>query len=209
MTPRRPAIALVIEESVASGPRGTAGALLRWLLVRRPEDDPDLPGVWGLPAGSHAEGETDEALVRRIGREKLGVETADLGRLCEGHLERPGYRLEMRLHAARNRCGRAPCAPVRPRHHAILRMGLEAPGRTPRRSRPGIAVLPSRPRLRGTAGTELELDIEALCRGQRRGCEAASDVGGERERHGGEYLVNGLGERDPIPAQQHHETGHQ
>lgn len=101
MTPRRPAIALVIEESVASGPPGTAGALLRWLLVRRPEDDPDLPGVWGLPAGSHAEGETDEALVRRIGREKLGVETADLGRLCEGHLERPGYRLEMRLHAAR------------------------------------------------------------------------------------------------------------
>ena len=93
--PSRPAMALVIEapESTAEPPR--------WLLVRRPDDDPDLPGVWGLPAGSHAEGERDEALVRRIGREKLGVGTEDLGRLSEGHADRTGYRLEMRLHAAR------------------------------------------------------------------------------------------------------------
>ena len=90
----RPALALVIEDP------GSAGETPRWLLVRRPGDDPDLPGVWGLPAGSHAEGEMDEALVRRIGREKLGVETEDLGCLSEGHLDRPGYRLEMRLHAA-------------------------------------------------------------------------------------------------------------
>ncbi len=93
--PSRPAMALVIEDP------GTAGGAPRWLLVRRPDDDPDLPGVWGLPAGSHAEGEMDKALVRRIGREKLGVETEDLGCLSEGHLDRPGYRLEMRLHAAR------------------------------------------------------------------------------------------------------------
>lgn len=93
--PLRPALALVIEDP------GSAGETPRWLLVRRPDDDPDLPGVWGLPAGSHAGGETDKALVRRIGREKLGVETEDLGRLSEGHLDRPGYRLEMRLHAAR------------------------------------------------------------------------------------------------------------
>ncbi|WP_420616969.1 NUDIX domain-containing protein [Candidatus Palauibacter sp.] len=93
--PPRPALALVIEDPAS------AGGAPRWLLVRRPDDDPDLPGVWGLPAGSHAEGETDEALVRRIGREKLGVETEDLGRLSEGHLDRTGYRLEMRLHAAR------------------------------------------------------------------------------------------------------------
>lgn len=93
--PSRTALALVIE---APGP---AGGTRRWLLVRRPDDDPDLSGVWGLPAGSHADGETDEALVRRIGREKLGVETEDLGCLSEGRLDRPGYRLEMRLHAAR------------------------------------------------------------------------------------------------------------
>ena len=93
--PPRPALALVIEDPES------AGGAPRWLLVRRPDDDPDLPGVWGLPAGSHAEGETDEALVRRIGREKLGVGTEDLGRLSEGHADRTGYRLEMRLHAAR------------------------------------------------------------------------------------------------------------
>ena len=93
--PSRTALALVVE---APEP---AGGGRRWLLVRRPDDDPDLPGVWGLPAGSHADGETDEALVRRIGREKLGVEIEDLGRLSEGHLDRSGYRLEMRLHAVR------------------------------------------------------------------------------------------------------------
>ena len=44
------------------------------LLVRRPDDDDDLPGVWGLPAASLAEGESEEDAVRRAGREKLGVE---------------------------------------------------------------------------------------------------------------------------------------
>lgn len=91
----RLAMALVIEAPES------AGEPLRWLLVRRPDDDSDLPCVWGLPAGSHAEGEVDEALVRRIGREKLGVETEDLGCLSEGHVDRTGYRLDMRLHAAR------------------------------------------------------------------------------------------------------------
>ena len=101
LPPSRAALALVIERPGPSGAPETGTGVPRWLLVRRPADDPNLPGVWGLPAGSHAEGETDEALVRRIGREKLGVETADLGRLGEGQLDRPGYRLEMRLHAAR------------------------------------------------------------------------------------------------------------
>jgi ADP-ribose pyrophosphatase YjhB (NUDIX family) len=50
------------------------------LLVRRPDDDESLPGVWGLPAASLAEGETEEAAVRRAGRDKLGVEV---------HPERP------------------------------------------------------------------------------------------------------------------------
>jgi 8-oxo-dGTP diphosphatase len=44
------------------------------LLVRRPDDDESLPGVWGLPAASLAEGESQEDAVRRAGREKLGVE---------------------------------------------------------------------------------------------------------------------------------------
>jgi 8-oxo-dGTP diphosphatase len=62
-SPKR-SISLVIE-----GPEGL-------LLVRRPEDDESLPGVWGLPAASLGEGESEEDAVRRAGREKLGVEVA-------------------------------------------------------------------------------------------------------------------------------------
>jgi len=48
------------------------------LLVRRPEGDESLPGVWGLPAASLAEGESEEEAVRRAGREKLGVDVVPL-----------------------------------------------------------------------------------------------------------------------------------
>ena len=48
------------------------------LLVRRPDDDESLPGVWGLPAASLGEGESEEQAVRRAGREKLGVEVLPL-----------------------------------------------------------------------------------------------------------------------------------
>ena len=48
------------------------------LLVRRPEDDESLPGVWGLPAASLADRESEQDAVRRAGREKLGVEVRPL-----------------------------------------------------------------------------------------------------------------------------------
>jgi hypothetical protein len=51
------------------------------LLVRRPEDDEDLPGVWGLPAVSLAPGESEEEAVRRAGRDKLGVEVEPVKRV--------------------------------------------------------------------------------------------------------------------------------
>jgi 8-oxo-dGTP diphosphatase len=44
------------------------------LLVRRPEGDESLPGLWGLPAASLRGGESEEDAVRRAGSEKLGVE---------------------------------------------------------------------------------------------------------------------------------------
>jgi 8-oxo-dGTP pyrophosphatase MutT (NUDIX family) len=56
---------------VIDGPEGL-------LLVRRPADDADLPGVWGLPAATCAEGESEQAAVRRAGREKLGVDVEPL-----------------------------------------------------------------------------------------------------------------------------------
>jgi len=65
MSPKR-SVSLVIE-----GPDGL-------LLVRRPDDDESLPGVWGLPAASPAGDESDEDAVRRAGREKLGVEVVPL-----------------------------------------------------------------------------------------------------------------------------------
>ncbi len=49
------------------------------LLVRRPDDDDDLPGAWGLPAASLGEGESEEDAVRRAARDKLGVDVRPLG----------------------------------------------------------------------------------------------------------------------------------
>ena len=48
------------------------------LLVRRPDDDESLPGVWGLHAASLYGAESEEDAVRRAGREKLGVEVLPL-----------------------------------------------------------------------------------------------------------------------------------
>jgi len=56
---------------VIDGPGGV-------LLVRRPDDDDSLPGMWGLPAVSLAGEESEEDGVRRAGREKLGVELRPL-----------------------------------------------------------------------------------------------------------------------------------
>ena len=63
---RKRSVSLVID-----GPEGL-------LLVRRPDDDEDLPGVWGLPAVTLAENESEEDAVRRAGRDKLGVEVRPL-----------------------------------------------------------------------------------------------------------------------------------
>jgi 8-oxo-dGTP diphosphatase len=59
-------VSLVIE-----GPEGV-------LLVRRPDDDESLPGVWGLPAASLRERESERDAVVRAGRDKLGVEVEPL-----------------------------------------------------------------------------------------------------------------------------------
>jgi 8-oxo-dGTP pyrophosphatase MutT (NUDIX family) len=78
--PFKQSISLVIE-----GPRGL-------LLVRRPDDDQDLPGLWGLPAASLEHNETEEEAVRRAGRAKLGVEVRPVRILGEA----TGGRAQMR-----------------------------------------------------------------------------------------------------------------
>jgi 8-oxo-dGTP diphosphatase len=70
------------------------------LTVLRPEDDADLPNVWGLPAGTLHPGETWEAAVRRVGLVKLGVQLKVGGEVQRGSTERRNYRLDMRLYEA-------------------------------------------------------------------------------------------------------------
>ena len=88
MTPLKRSVSLVIE-----GPAGV-------LLVRRPDDDDSLPGLWGLPAASLREGESEREALARVGREKLGVEVEPLRPIGEEEAERESYRIEMRDWAA-------------------------------------------------------------------------------------------------------------
>jgi 8-oxo-dGTP pyrophosphatase MutT (NUDIX family) len=45
-----------------------------FLVVKRPDDDPDLGGHWGFPAATMQPGELPEEAAQRICREKLGCE---------------------------------------------------------------------------------------------------------------------------------------
>src|SRR5215471_8212577 len=69
----------------------------RFLSTQRANDDDELPGVWGLPAGSYRGSETVEDLVRRIGREKLGVELIPVRKIAMDRQPRERYLLEMEL----------------------------------------------------------------------------------------------------------------
>jgi 8-oxo-dGTP diphosphatase len=71
------------------------------LAIRRPEQDDELPGIWGLPAGTLRGADTVEDVILRIGRDKLGVELTPVRRLARGTQDRPKYRLEMELWEAR------------------------------------------------------------------------------------------------------------
>ncbi|HEX7963364.1 MAG TPA: NUDIX hydrolase [Candidatus Saccharimonadales bacterium] len=46
----------------------------QFLIVKRPDEDPDLAGSWGLPATSLRPGELPEAAALRVCREKLHCE---------------------------------------------------------------------------------------------------------------------------------------
>jgi len=67
------------------------------LSVRRPDNDDELPGVWGLPAGSFRNSESTGDLIARIGQQKLGVVLTPIRKLAEGTQDRPTYRLQMEL----------------------------------------------------------------------------------------------------------------
>jgi ADP-ribose pyrophosphatase YjhB (NUDIX family) len=67
------------------------------LAIRRPDNDDELPGIWGLPAGTRRNQETITDVIVRIGREKLGVELVPEKPLATGTQDRPAYLLYMEL----------------------------------------------------------------------------------------------------------------
>lgn len=71
------------------------------ILVRRPLDDAEFPGMWGLPAASCRGGEKPEQAAQRVGVHKLGVSLVLEDVLAQGEQPRPGYLLKMTLFQAR------------------------------------------------------------------------------------------------------------
>lgn len=67
------------------------------LAVKRARDDPEHPGLWGLPAGSFREGESRLDLIRRIGEDKLGVGLAPAQVVRSGEQVRETHVLQMDL----------------------------------------------------------------------------------------------------------------
>ena len=104
----------------------------RVLLVRRPDDDADLPGVWGLPAASLAKGESQEDAVRRAGREKLGVEVRPLEPLGQD-----GSMTDFRAEIVTGE----PAVPQPGPEHAIRRAPLGRARRPAARRPAGLALL--------------------------------------------------------------------
>jgi ADP-ribose pyrophosphatase YjhB (NUDIX family) len=100
LSPVKRSVSLVIE-----GPGGV-------LLVRRPDDDDSLPGLWGLPAASLAEGESEREALVRVGRDKLGVEVEPLEPVGEDEADRVDHRIAMRDWSARIVAGQ-PAVPQR------------------------------------------------------------------------------------------------
>ena len=105
-------VALVIARPLPPGRAGGENlAISPWLLVQRRDDDPELGGIWGLPAGSLLPGESTDELIHRIGRLKLGVDLSPKDLLVTGEIPRPAYRLKMALFETTISAGR-------PRVHA-------------------------------------------------------------------------------------------
>lgn len=83
----------------------------RVLLVKRPLEDAELPGVWGLPACSLEAEESWRQAARRCARVKLGVQLKAVELAGGGRQERSDYALHMRLFSARLTAGEKPKVP--------------------------------------------------------------------------------------------------
>ena len=70
------------------------------LTVQRPDDDADLPGVWGLPATSMRPDESTNDAAHRLGTLKLGAGLTLGSLLAEGTQQRSTHHLAMKLYTA-------------------------------------------------------------------------------------------------------------
>ena len=77
------------------------GEPFKVLLVRRPDDDDEFPGAWGLPAATCTGRESLEDAAHRIGRQKLGAEVRLYKVIGVGVQDREDYVIEMHLFEAR------------------------------------------------------------------------------------------------------------
>ena len=62
-----------VKRSVALVVRRDSGEDYDVLLVRRPSDDDEFPGMWGLPAATRRDGESELEAARRIAVQKLDM----------------------------------------------------------------------------------------------------------------------------------------
>ena len=89
---------LELRRAVAAAVRRDDGLVLA--VLRPDEPGEELPGIWGLPAATLRAGESPEEGLRRLGREKLGVELTPLRPLADGEQQREGYTLCMTVYEA-------------------------------------------------------------------------------------------------------------
>mgnify|MGYP003406475627 CR=1 FL=1 len=142
-------------------PRKRSVALAAWgeeglLLVLRPQDDPEFPGAWGLPAVSLQGEETLEEAALRVAREKLGAEVAEAGPIAFGVEERPGYTLELWVYEGKL-LGRPRLPEPKPgkTYYAAFRFGRVSDSYASQKT--GEARLPLQPALpRGQGALPLE-----------------------------------------------------
>src|SRR5579875_3528196 len=101
MKPHRHSVALVIKNDN-----------VELLIVKRPDDkDGPLAGVWGFPATTLRENETEIEAARRIGPTKLGVEVTVSAKIGERSGERESYTLHLSDYEATVCEGQTPHVP--------------------------------------------------------------------------------------------------
>lgn len=62
-----------------------------FLIVKKPENDEDLPNVWGLPSGSVKKTETFQEAAIRQAKNKLNIQVKIIGFVGRGNIERENF----------------------------------------------------------------------------------------------------------------------